>query len=388
MERSLGSYSVQVVSLPEELDRDERLPIELRFVFRQDPAAKPKVRALLASGKAIGVRTVERAPDRLLEAIKRVSVLSQHNCVLSWLPTLLREKHLPTVAEADRAAAKAQGADLDADVREILDARLAFKRLVLVDEDNAGIGAEERRLMADLSETLYPLSIDHIVHRLLIDNANERTEIAQDILKALLLIGPIAHLLETYARGLGKVFAASTDDLLGEASELMALRGSGFSWKVLRRRFFVLVPIFALATYGAFRVEALLERGWTLAAGALFGLSAVALSLATAVQSVRLYLGSVRALKREGKWHGRGGRSEFAEALRQDFTNPAHLGLLIGSMLAPAAGMLAAAFGGLHNGWVLALVGSTESIAAGLTVIFSDRVNAWKFRRKLERRLR
>jgi hypothetical protein len=385
--KTFGAYSVRVVSLPEELDDEARLPIELRFLFRHDPALKEKVRSLLASGKAIGVRTIERTPERLLEAIQRVSVLSQHNCVLTWLPELLREKHRPTISDADRAAAKAQAADLDADLREILDARLSFKRLVLVDEDNVGIGAEERRLMSELSETLYPLSIDHIVHRLLIDNANERTEIAQNILKALLIIGPIAHLLEKWVSGFGKVFAASTDDLLGETAELMALRGSGFSWKTLSKRFIILVPIFGLAAYGAFHAEAWLERGWTLAAGALFGLSAVALSLTTAVQSVGLYRTSVLALKQEGKWHDHAKRSVFMEAIRQDFTNPAHLGLLIGSLLAPFTGMLAAVLGGLHNGWILALVGSTESIAAGLTVIFSNRLSDWKLKRMLERRI-
>ncbi len=385
---ALGTYSVQVVSLPEELDREARLPFELRFLFKNDPASKAKVSSLLSSGKAIGVRTIERAPDRLLSAIHRVSVLSQHHCVLTWLPELLREKHLPTIAEADRAAARAEGHDLDADLREILDARLTFKRLVLVDEDNLGIGSEERRLMTELSETLYPLSIDHIVHRLLIDNADQRTEIAQGILKALLVIGPIAHVLEKWASGVGKIFAASTDDLLGETAELMALRGSGFSWKTLSKRFLVLVPVFGLATYGAFHVDAVLARGWTLAAGALFGLSAVALSLTTAIQSIGLYRASVRALKREGKLHAHGGRSELAEAIRQDFTNPARLGLLLGSVLAPFTGMLAAVFGGLHNGWVLALVGSTESIAAGLTVVFSNRISDWKFKRRLERSLR
>lgn len=386
---TLGAYSVRVVSLPEELGAEASLPVELRYVFKKDPSARGKLRALLASGKAVGVRTVERAPDRLLGAIKRISVISQHNCVLTWLPELLREKHLPILTEADRAAAASQGIDLDADLREILDARLAFKRLVLVDEDNVGIGAEERRLMTELSETLYPLSIDHIVHRLLIDNANERTEIAQNILKALLIIGPIAHLLEKWVSGIGKVFAASTDDLLGETAELMALRGSGFTWKTLRRRFLILVPIFTLATYGAFHVEALLERGWILRAGALFGLSAVALSLTTAVQSIGLYLGSVRALKKEGKIRtSADARPELWEAILQDFTNPAHLGLLIGSALAPFTGMLAAVLGGLHNGWVLALVGSTESIAAGLTVIFSNRASDWRFRNKLENDLR
>jgi hypothetical protein len=127
MPHPLGAYSVRVVSLPEELDQEASLPIELRFAFRRDPEAKAKVRALLAAGRAIGVRTVERTPERLLEAVKHVSVFSQHNCVLTWLPELLRDKHLPAFAEADRAAAKAHGADLDADARAILEARLTSR---------------------------------------------------------------------------------------------------------------------------------------------------------------------------------------------------------------------------------------------------------------------
>lgn len=389
MSHPLGAYSVRVISLPEELDDAKTLPIELRFLFKADASAKDRVRALLASGRAIGVRTVERAPDRLLEAVKRVSVHSQHNCVLTWLPELLREKHLPTISDADRAAAKASGHDLDEDVRVIVSARESFKRLVLVDEQNVGIGAEDRRLMTELSERLYPLSIAYITHRLVTDNANERTEIAQSILKALLIIGPVAHLLERWASGVGKIFAASTDDLLGEAAELMALRGSGFSWKTLRKRFLLLVPVFALATYGVFQVEPLIHQGRLLLAGAIFGVSAVALSLTTVIQSIGLYRKAVGALVAEGKLHVHGGPiSVWKEAILQDFTNPAQFGVLLGSLLAPCMGMLAAALGLLHNGWILALVGSTESVAAGLTVILSDRVSSWRFVRGLERRLK
>lgn len=242
--------------------------------------------------------------------------------------------------------------------------------------------------MKELSETIYPLAIDTIVHRAVIDNANERTEIAQNIIKAMLVIGPIAHVLEKYASGLGKLFAASTDDLLGESAELMALRGSGFSWKELRKRFVLLVPVFALATYGVFQVEPLLEHGKTLLAGAVFGLSAVALSLTTAIQSIGMYLASVRSLKKEGKLHTHGDvQSDLWLAIVQDFTNPARLGLLLGASMAPLLGMLAAVLGLMHNGWVLALVGSTEGIVAGLTVIYSNRINAWRFRRSLERRI-
>lgn len=382
----VGSYSMKVVSLPEELDWEKHLPIELRWLFTKMPESKERLRALLASGKAVGVRTVERTPERVLEAIKHVSLLSQHNCILTWLPELLRDKHLPVFTPEDRARAQAQDVDLDADVRAILDARLTFKKLVLIDEENEGIADADRRLMKELSETLYPLAIDAIVHRAVLDNANERTEIAQNIIKAMLFVGPITHMLEKWIPGVGKVFAATTDDLMAEAAELSALRGSGFSWKELRKRFVVLVPVFALATYGAFQVEGLLERGYVLFAGAVFGLSAVALSLTTAIQSIGMYMGSVRSLKREGKWHAHAsGTSVLWAAIVQDFTNPARLGLLLGALMAPVMGMIAATAGWMHNGWILALVGSTESIIAGCTVIFSNRIASMRFRRRLER---
>ncbi len=384
----IGSYAVEVVSLPEELDWEPHLPIELRYLFSKRPETKERVRALLSAGKAIGVRTVKRTPERMLEAVKRISLYAQHNCILTWLPELLRDKHTPVFLTEDLARAKEHGIDLHADVNVILESRLSFKRLVLIDEENLGIGTEEQRFMKELSETIYPLAIDTIVHRAVIDNANERTEIAQNIIKAMLVIGPIAHVLEKYASGLGKLFAASTDDLLGESAELMALRGSGFSWKELRKRFVLLVPVFALATYGVFQVEPLLEHGKTLLAGAVFGLSAVALSLTTAIQSIGMYLASVRSLKKEGKLHTHGdAQSDLWLAIVQDFTNPARLGLLLGASMAPLLGMLAAVLGLMHNGWVLALVGSTEGIVAGLTVIYSNRINAWRFRRSLERRI-
>ncbi|MEK7546516.1 MAG: hypothetical protein AAB554_05645 [Patescibacteria group bacterium] len=384
----VGSYSVKVVSLPEELDWDEFLPVELRYVFKKMPEAKERLRVLLGSGKAIGVRTVERTPERVLEAVKHVSFHSQHNCILTWLPELLREKHLPIFTEADRRRSKEHGADLDADVRAILDARLTFKRLVLIDEDNLGIADEDRRFMNELSETVYPLAIDAIVHRAVVDNANERTEIAQSVIKAMLVIGPVAHVLEKYASGFGKIFAASTDDLLGEAAEIMALRGSGFSWKTLRKRFIVLVPVFAIATYGVFQVEPLIRENRLLLAGAVFGLSAVALSLTTVIQSIGMYRKAVQSLMIEGKLHAHAGSvSVLKTAMIQDFTNPAQLGILLGATLAPFAGMLAAVTGLMHNGWILALVGSTESVVAGITVITSNRVAAWRFRRNLEKLL-
>jgi len=374
-----------VLSLPEECDFEEIIPFELNFIFKRYPEYKERVRAILKNGKAIGVRTVLRTPENILKAVHAISVYSQHNYIITWLPKLLRDKHLPIISAADEERAKSQGSDLRQAVELIERDRLWFRRLVLIDEENKGIRPEEQRLMTELSELIYPLQVDYAVHRVIADNANERTEIAQTIVKMLLFIGPIAHILERYAAGIGKIFAAFTDDLMGEAAELTALRGSGFGWRELAKRSRILLPVLALATYGAYSVEHLIVGGRLVLGGAVFGFSAVALSLTTAIQSYFLYRRNVERLKKEGKVAAEASSARLA--LTQDFTNPARLGLFVGAAGAPFMGILGAYLGLMSNGWALAAIGSTESIVAGLTVILAGRINDWRFRRKLRRLL-
>jgi hypothetical protein len=217
----VGSYRLDVVSLPEECDWEQYLPLEIRYIFKKDPAYKDKMRAILSQGKAIGVRTVLRTPENILKAVHTVSVHSQANYIITWLPALLRDKHLPKLTPDDHQRASAHGENLDQAVETIARDRLRFKRLVLIDEENIGIKPEEQRLMTELSEIIYPLAIDYAVFRVIVDDARERTKIAQAIIKALLIIGPVAHVLEKFSAGIGKVFAASADDLLGESAELI-----------------------------------------------------------------------------------------------------------------------------------------------------------------------
>jgi hypothetical protein len=113
----------------------------------------------------------------------------------------------------------------------------------------------------------------------------------------------------------------------------------------------------------------------------------VALSLTTAIQSLFLYQRSAAKLQQEKKLNEVHHERLYHIALRQDFTNPARLGLLIGASMAPIMGMIAAFSGVMHNGFVLAAVGSTESIVAGLTVILANRINDWKFKRKLLKKI-
>lgn len=376
---------MEVLSLPEECDWDEFLPLEIRYIFKAYPEYKEKIRAILKKGKAIGVRTMLRTPENILKAVHTISVHSQHNYIITWLPPLLRNKHLPYITPEDHKRAQACGEDLDEAIKIIEKDRLHFKRLVLIDEENIGIQPEEQRFMTELSELIYPIAIDYSVFRVIADNARERTKIAQTIIKALLIVGPVAHILEKFAAGIGKVFAASADDLLGESAELMALRGSGFGWKELAKRSRILIPVFALATWGAFSVEGLIEHGSLVWGGIVFGLSAVALSLTTAIQSIFMYRANIKKLLQEKKIPQMDKRAYIKMAVIQDFTNPARLGLLLGASLAPIAGIGGAVFGLMHNGWILAAIGSTESIVAGLTVTFAGTINEWRFRKRLKR---
>ena len=382
-----GTYRVDVVSLPEELDFEIDLPIEIQYILRKYPQYQPRIKKILSEGKAIGVRTVLRTPENILQAVHTISVHSQGNYIITWLPELLRSKHRPVFIRQDLEAANERGENLEKAVETILRDRLRFKRLVLIDEENIGITPNEQQFMTELSEIIYPLAIDYSVFRVVADNARERTRIAQGIIKALLIIGPVAHILEKFAAGIGKIFAASADDLLGETAELSALRGSGFTWKQLAKRSRILIPVFALATWGAFSVEGFIEHDRLILAGVVFGLSAVALSVTTAIQSYFMYLSNLKKLSIEGKVVTNRNTSLARLALRQDFTNPARLGLLLGAGLAPFMGIAGALSGLMHNGWVLAGIGSTESIVAGLTVLFADFLNEWRFRRRLQKSL-
>ena len=361
------------------------MPQEILYIFRKHAEYKERIKTILSQGKAIGVRTVTRTPENILKAINSISVYSQHNYIITWLPKLLHEKHRPVFTSTDYLRAKSHGEDLDEAVETILKDRLRFKRLVLIDEENIGILPQEQRLMTELSELIYPIAVDYSVFRVIADNAQERTKIAQAIIKMLLLIGPAAHALEKYVSGLGKLFAASADDILGESAELMALRGSGFTWRELAKRGKILIPVFALATWGAFSVEGLIEDGHIIKAGIVFGLSAVALSLTTAIQSIFMYRRNIVQLAKEEKISIRDGKTFTRLAFIQDFTNPARLGLILGASLAPVMGIAGSLLGLMHNGWILAGIGSTESIVAGITVIMAGRINEWKFRHKLKK---
>jgi hypothetical protein len=383
----IDRYEVAVVTNPAELAQSNLLPVEIRYVIAVKPERFEQFRELLERGYGVGVRIVKKTPERVLKAVDHISRLSQHNTIIPWLPRLLREEEIPIFTRDELESAEHGGVNLYEEAKAILEQRFEFRKIVLIDLHNRRIGEREQELMHEVNQDIYPLAIDAIVHRVVHDNAHTRTETAQAVIKALLVVGPLAHALEHWVSGLGKVFAASADDVLAEVAELFALRGSGFTWRQLARRGRILIPVLILATYGAFQVEPLIEHGHIAWAGVVFGLSAVALSLTTAIQSIGMYRQSYALLLKEGKMHLPPGRGTKRLAIRQDFTNPARLGLFGGALMAPvlAALVFSLAPSWTKNGWLLALLGSTESVVAGLTVLTAVRIERWWFKRKMER---
>ena len=174
---------------------------------------------------------------------------------------------------------------------------------------------------------------------------------------------------------------------MSEAAELLALRGSGFSWAALWRRSFILIPVFIVATYLAFTSEHFVKSENYFIAGLFFGVSAVALSLTTAIQSIFMYRGCVKKLIKEEKIPALSDWDITKLALRQDFTNPARLGLFLGASAAPLSAMISfnVFTNLLHNGWFLALLGSTEGLVAGLTVLTARKINSANYRQRLRK---
>ena len=388
-DQPVDRYHLRVVTNAGELTRFSNLPLEIQFVLAKHPERLETFRELLERGYGIGVRTVEKTPEQLLTAIDRISHQTQENTILPWLPRLLREGELPIFTEYELRIAEKEGINLYQQAKLILEKRYEFKKIVFVDLENRGLGERERGLAFELNKELYPLAVDYVVSRVLFDHANARTEVAQTILKALLIIGPVAHGLEHWISGVGKLFAASADDMLAETAELFALRGSGFTWQQLIKRSRILIPVFALATYGAFQVEPLIAAGKPGWAGVVFGLSAVALSLTTALQSIGLYAGCYKRLRRMAKLPSAVHLTDTQLALRQDFTNPARLGLFVGAFSAPiVAAIVFIGFTHLvENGWVLAILGSVESLVAGFTVIGAKRLNKMMFQRRVKQEI-
>lgn len=490
----------------------EKLPLELQVALKEHPEFAADVNILSGSGAEVRFHSRTRTSGNVLEAIHRISVLSQHKFQANWLRDFIQKGREPVLMigsdveikmnerraqlmvleeEIDRLETAGEketngeeremiakklialdhkadlieeeikdieGANLEQDLETVHEGIGGYKEVVALKKD--GLKPEEQEALERLNQVLSEINTDYADRRMQFDISDEQSSEAQAIVKKLMFIGPIAHGLESLHLGVfAKIFTSSADDLLGEYAEIKALLGAGFSKNDVLSRLKIAAPIFGAATYGAARVERLLEEGDAAAGGALFGVTAVALSLTTAIQSMGMYRENFRQLVAEGKISGSNFvasnpefKKQFAEfelsldglskerlielvqqtleslsfvltdaekaqilsdlnaldqkdirkmiernadveawkrAIQQDFNNPVRMGILLGSATAPllggTLGILAPA--SLSNGFVLAGVGSMESIVGGGTVMAARKIDDIKWKGLLKKRL-
>jgi hypothetical protein len=293
----------------------EALPLEVEFALRKDPGLLPLVERARADGVSVFFRRTERTPQDALEAINRIAVLTQETYVSSWLEPLLRAGTRPRLTVSKNGLQRAHGAglvseqageaeiaaQLEKDVEAIRGAGRRMMGFVLSEE-----GARPAGLDARLEAALDDLRVDHALSRMRFDHVDDRSQEAKAIFQKMAWVGPLAHGLEHLHLGAAaKMFAGSADDILGEWGQYKLLRGRGFSRKELWKRMRGLVPVFVAAGGASRLVEHLLDSGQPGAAGALFGLSAVALSLTSAIQSMAMYKHAYDILLKEGKIDGK-----------------------------------------------------------------------------------
>ncbi len=464
--------------LPSRRAKNGNLPLELRVLLSQRPELGATLRAVQASGVDLQLQKVRRTPNHVLEAIARIAVLSQENFLRNWLQPMILDGASPVLRPTKMGVVRAkemgligkranraeQIKTLEADVRTIRASTKHYLKIVPSGKLNKSQAAK----VSKLNRALAGLRRKHTARRMVFDNADSRTHEAQEVIKKMPAIAAAAHTLEHVGLGpIAKLVAASADDLVGEYAEIKALLGSGFSKGELYKRLRIAVPVFGVATVGALSVDPLLHAGHEVTAGALFGFSAVALSLATSLQSVGMYKQAYSQLVKDGKIPGKIGalvgnkqfqkrlnrfdrdaralteaharpkllkmvRSNlerlrkqnpkllsaaeitmivkdlakldlsgvmqqvkqpsklqaWKEAIKQDFSNPARLGLLLGAISAPGAGIAVASAGLLDNGLIMAAVGSAETVVAASTVKAARLIDDWRYQRGLRRELK
>ena len=481
--RSAGAVSFEAIAPPAAGDALSRArargppagqPLEVQVLLAHEPRAAGILSGLAERGVPVRLQRLRETPADVLDAIQLVSVVTQENGTLHWLPQLVHDGVRPVLtptADGLRRATELgliqdghiDRAELERAVSRITDSTAESLRVV-VGENPAGVTDASPEIV-ELNRALEPTRRIWATRRVLFDTSAAQTEGAREVIKKMMLIGPAAHGLEMLNLGVvASLLTGSADDILGEVAQLKALRGAGFSRRELWRRAGVLAPVAIGAMALAGGSSVLIEHGHPLLGGAAFGASAVALSITSAVQSVRMYRRAYDTLLEGGKIPGKlgpmmkrevqtrlrtldrrlghltepahraellalvgrtldsevaGGMMERAQAaellaelgrldlsqlkdrvqapgslgtwkhaVKQALANPATRGMAVGAAMAPFLGMAAAKGHLLENGFVLTLVGSSESLIAGATVFGAGVLDQRGYQRELQRQLK
>jgi hypothetical protein len=387
--RDVNRFSVRVLSPSKEQFELKDVPFELQYVFKALPESVEKVRTLFERGYGIGIRTIRRTPNTVLQAVDRISEGSQMGVVEPWLTQLIYLEEIPLFTEDELFEQNELGINLFTEAHTILGERFQMKRLVLVDLEAHGIDEADREFLSHMNRVLQPLSSAFLHHRIHADRKPLKIRLTRTLLKVLVLIGPIAHVLELWVRGIGQMFAALADDVTRETADLITLKGSGYTGRQLWKQSQVFLPVVIIAIWLALQVEGFIEKESFFIAGFIFGLVAVSFTVVRLLQTYVRYRTAYTDLEKNSKLPSGHLPSLSVFSYKEIRMSSMRFGLLIGALATPIlAGTIFALFPSYtHNGWFLAFIASLEIFIAFLysgNKIAFDRV---LFIKKIKRRM-
>lgn len=368
-------YHVEVVAPdPAELDLD-LLPIEIRFAVELHPEWKDKLQALFERGYAIGIRTIRRCPPFLLEAVERIAGASQEGTMEPWLSRLVHDTEIPVFTEEELRQHYELGMNLFDEAHLILEYRHRMKQFLLVDLEHHGIEESDRTFVSEMDRTLRPVSETYLLHRIHADRVPRGFHLWKTLANTLLIIAPVAHVLERWVRGMGQLFAVLADDVIHGSAELISLRQSGYTSKQLWKHGQLLLPVLVVAVFVALQVESV-RASSPFFGGFLFGLAAALFPFADRLRRFAELRSGYAALEHAGKYPTEQRPSLSVLASRELVRNSSMRGSLIGLVLLPfIAGASFLLFPSwTQNGWFLAVVASTDFFVVLLVRAISTRL--------------
>lgn len=359
-------YRVRVVSTPAEYFDRARAPFELRFVIDALPDGFEIARGLLERGFGIGIRHAPWTPPRTMDAVREIAKGSQRGMLEPWISRLIFHEDIPVITEDELADAHDRGIHLYTEAHRILGERYGLLRFVLVDLDGKGIEERDRKDLDVLNQAIKPLAAAYLHHRISSDYTASKIRFISVALRAVLFVGPVAHLFERWVRGIGMLFSALADNVSREIGIAVSLRQSGYTPRQLWRRVRLYLPVLVIDIWLALQAYPLLKAGHSFFAGLLFAIAAVSFPWVSLIQSFADIRSSFGELERGRKLTNGNHATLTGLTVAEIRRDKIRLGLFVGACLAPPyAGLLFWMNEGLaSNGWFLAFVAILDVLIA------------------------
>jgi len=275
-----------VLSDPEVAMDSDNWPRSLQYVIAVKPSRQETLNDLLQRGCGLGVCEKTGISDDVRQGVERLATLTQEGVLHPWLERLLVRGEVPLWSATDAQDAQERGVDLNQAVDAIKQHHREAKRFALVRPADGNPQDEDVKFIEELNRELASLHAAETSRRLAVAVQPKQDVLTMSVWIAILVVGPLSHVLELLLPGLGKVIAALGQSVFVEARSAWRARQNGSALWQVRRKLMPIVPYAALGIVLAVICQWLSGSGLFALTGLFFGLATVAVPGARFVMRV------------------------------------------------------------------------------------------------------